>query len=332
MTRPHVIAQMSDLKKNRAASSFDDIMAATKGSLKTHHTNTSVATYIVLLSNPTIPLDQVRVDLKAHCVHGLLRYSGSRTRSQFILQTNSTVPVSLVVENRSYTFKVYEEKIRTALATIYNIPFGAEPIIAEWLRNLGNVIELELPDSNADTSNGRGQVKFSHIFFEDVFDVKKTILSLPGRPPVFLRFAQYVLKDQKFFLADAPTRINILMNRSIQFISKKIAKGASSYAEVVKTSPPKKSQLKKPQSNKRSRENQSPISPTGRSPPPKKPLISVLDEAKIPEFRVKIHSPADIFESPPTPLNLKDPCTPLRNIPSKRQNRPVTGRGKPLMS
>ncbi len=335
MVKPQVAAQILKQKKKNASSVFDDLMAATKSSLTTHHSNTAVATFNIFPNRP-VSLDQVRMDLKTHGVSGLVRYGGSRTKTQFILQSSHSVPHSLVCDNRSYSFRAHEEKIRTAMATIMNIPFGAGPIIAEWVRKLGNVVDLQIPDDDADISTGRGIVKFSHIFFDDALIPAKTILSLPNQAPVFLKFANYVIKEKEFFLADAPTRINLVLNRAIKLVVKKAnSLGACSYAEAVKkqvspVKPPKP--LNKPQ--KRSREDLCQISPTSRSPPQKKPLISVLEEAQIPEVRIKVNSPAEIFELKPPIPNFHDHGTPMQAKRRKGQNHKLVnaGRGKPLFS
>ena len=113
----------------------------------------------------------------------------------------------------------------------------------------------------------------------------KTILSLPNQAPVFLKFANYVLKEKDFFLVDAPTRINLVLNCAIKLVVKKAnSLGACLYVDAVKKQvsplqPPKP--LKK--SQKRSQEDLCQISLTNRSPPQKKPLISMLTEAQIPE-------------------------------------------------
>ena len=234
MAKPQVAAQISKQKKKNASSAFDELMAATKSTLTTHHSNTAVATFNIFPNRP-VPLEQVRMDLKTHNVCGLVRYGGSRTKTQFILQSNHTVPLSLVCDNRSYTIRAHEEKIRTAMATIMNIPFGAGPIIADWVQKIENVVDLQIPNDDANTSTGWGTVKFSHIFFDDTLIPAKTILSLPNQAPVFLKFANYVLKEKDFFLANTPTCINLVLNCAIKLVVKKTnSLGACSYVDAVK--------------------------------------------------------------------------------------------------
>ena len=121
------------------------------------------------------------------------------------------------------------------MATIMNIPFGAGPIIADWVQKIGNVVNLQIPNDNADTLTGQETVKFSHIFFDNALISVKTILSLPNQAPVFLKFANYVLKEKDFFLADTPAHINLVLNCAIKLVVKKAnSLGACSYVDAVK--------------------------------------------------------------------------------------------------
>ena len=327
MPKPQVPSR--PIRKEISSEAFSALMKDVKQIVVVHIKSQQVATYKIT-SNHNLKLDKIRDDLASRGIFGQVRYGGRRTKATFILMTNSLeVPETFSIENRVYYFSMFQEKIRTALATIDNIPFGAGPLIQEWVSKIGNVVELTLPNETTDTSTGRGQVRFSHVYYEEAFSPLNATIPIENHAPVVLRFATYAMKSQEFFLADEPSRRNILLQNALKHIQNKVSKVSKSYAAAVKAPPPPKSNPKTktpPKLNNKRPRNDS-ISPSNRSPPPKKSLIQVMDEIKLPELQVMI-SPADIsptkhkyFEK--TPLSF----TPLN---SKSNRIAPPGRGHPL--
>ena len=321
--KPQKIVQAARARGEKLRSGvFSNIMESTSHSLAEHIKNQNVVTYRIVSNNPNLRLETLKEDFASNGLFGQVRYGGARNRTQFIFTTNLPVPPSLAVANRYYSISPFTERIQTALATIHNIPFGAGPLIHEWVQKIGNVVEITLPNETTDTSTDRGQVKFSHIYFAKAFSLKDASIPIKGLPPVTLQFASYVKKNQEFFLADEPTRTNLILQRALNSIEKKYSKSSKSYKEAVLSSSPsptlQKSPLKKKPTNKRSR-NSLKVSPSNRSPPSKKPLI---EEIKMPELKI-IVSPLDIFPSNRNSTS-NSPFTPMV---SKRNKHDPPGRG-----
>ena len=133
------------------------IAEAIEDSIKPIKTSTYRITTSALVS-----LGKTIEDFKTTHLPGTIRYSASRKHTRFILTTNNDqkVPREITINNRTYFIKPYQESVRTALATIYNIPYGMNPVVSAWLAKLGNIVEESLPN-NSTISNGKGSVKFS---------------------------------------------------------------------------------------------------------------------------------------------------------------------------
>jgi hypothetical protein len=313
-------------------------MEATKAKADRLFQSINYATFKVLLNLPFCNINTIREDLKTAGITGTLKYSGSRHQSKFILQTtlDATVPETLKVQNRTYAIKPFKERIRTALATIYNIPFGFNPLVAEWVNQLGNVVELNLQDPASDLTTGRGKVTFSHIYFSEAFEPAKAILSIPNQPPVFIRFADYVMKEKEFFLADEPSRVGIIARRALDKV--KALCTLKTYANVVRSSPPAPNNTpKNPQQTppkdkskpsesplkentpppkkptKRSREALN-ISPSSRSPNAKKPLIE--------EIKSTILLPDAVVKINPIPISIPSDIFPTQSISFSPSSKP----------
>ena len=58
-----------------------------------------------------------------------------------------------------------------------------------------------------------------------------------NQPPITIKFAKYVHQDVNYFVADEPSRVNLLTNRALEYVQKKFNSRSNSYASIVAKPP-----------------------------------------------------------------------------------------------
>lgn len=171
-----------------------------------------------------VSLQQAAQDLKDAGVKGQLRFSTGNKFGRFTLETfmdANEMAGSYSTKDRLYKLEAAtpQPKTRVATASIINLPVGVNDMVMDWLNAIGEVKQVDLPDPESALTRPTGTVTFSKIHDASVFTPEGSYIELPSHQPnrpVTIKFANYVLKDTQFFMADDDTKNRLLALRTLE--------------------------------------------------------------------------------------------------------------------